>query len=1088
MPRLPSARTFVPWIFRVAGAALAAGAIPRAARAEEAGVGPAGLRCDWMADPLGVDSAPPRLSWRLEGRGRGERQTAWRVLVASSPALLAENRADFWDSGRVASDRQLGIGYGGRPLRSAEEVFWKVRVWDAEGRPSAWSAPARWTMGLLKPADWGASWITDPGLLKWVRPKLGFHSLDTADPGALKWVQLDLGAAVPIDSVELCALQNTVAERLGFPLRFRVEVANDPSFRAARVVADRTAADLNPWLSFVAIPAGGVRARYVRLTATRLRVGDDGRACLALSQIVVLSGGRDVARGAAVTASDSIEEGPWAAEALADGLGAPGANPRANETLLLRREFSVGPALRRALVFVCGLGECVLSLNGERVGDDLMGPGWTDTAKTCLYETHDVTALLKPGENAIGLCLAGGMYDVPYAGGRYQKFVSAYRPLEAILQLRLEYADGSVKTVATDPSWRAAPGPTTYAHVYGGEDYDARLENPGWSRAGFDAAGWTPAVETAGPGGTLLGASHAAPPVRAQGVLRARLVRELRPGASVYDLGQNAAVMPRIRVSGPAGSVVRIVPAELVNPDGSVDRRSVGGGAAYWQYTLSGRPGGETWFPSFFYHGARYLQVELAAPAGRPLPDVASLEGIVVHSASPPDGTFACSSELFDRIRMLVRWAQQNNTVSLLTDCPHRERLGWLEQEHLNGPSLRCEWDLTRLYRKTLDDMDDAERPDGLMPEIAPEYLRFSGIFGESPGWGSALVLAAWQQYVWTGDDAPLRAHYGAMQRYLAYLGRRASGGLVNFGLGDWYDLGPGRPGPAQLTPVALTATAFYARDAALLSEIAAHLGEAADARRYAALAQRVRGAFNRAFFHPSSGEYATGSETAQAVPLAMGLVDPAARPAAFAALVRAVEAHGGGLTSGDVGYRYLLLALAEGGRSDLIAAMSLRTDRPGYGYQLARGCTSLAEAWDADPRASQDHFMLGQIVEWFYGYLAGLAPDPAAPGFKRALVRPQPVAGVSWARASHESAYGLATVAWREERGRFVLEVALPPNTTAEVRWPFAAPEAAIEEGGRPAARSPGVEALPPKAGRPVFQVGSGRYRFTGPPAPRVS
>jgi hypothetical protein len=903
---------------------------PAAAADGSGGLTPVELRCDWMVDPLGVDSAPPRLSWQLRGDGRqGLWQTAWQVLVASSEEGLKTDRGDVWDSGRVESDEQLHVPYGGRPLRSAERVFWKVRVWDGADRPSAWSAPGTWTMGVLEPLDWHGRWITDPGLLRWSRPQ----------------------------------------------------------------------------------------------------------------------------------------------------PGVAGPNPRANDTLLLRREFAVRPGLRRALVNVCGLGHYEMTANGDRVGNRLLTPGWTDYDKVALYDTQDVTSRLHSGRNAVGLLLGSGMYNVQE--GRYHKFVSVFRPLTAIAQIRLEYENGTVDVVGTNGEWRVARGPIVFSNVYGGEDYDARLEPSGWNGPGFDDGAWSAAAVMDAPPRVLRGASHASPPFRTFEAFAPVEVRELRPGVAVYDFGQNASMMPRLRVRGPGGARVTMIPAELLKADGSVDRGSVGGGEAWWSYTLAGRAEGETYFPRFFYHGSRYLQVERASPAGAALPEIESLESVVVHSDSPPAGEFACSSELFNRIRTLVRWAQRSNLAHVITDCPHRERLGWLEQYHLNGPSLRYETDLARLYAKSFADMADAQQPSGLVPDIAPEYVVFESGFRDSPEWGSAVILAAWQHYVWTGDDAPLRRNYDAMQRYVAYLASRAEGDIVGHGLGDWYDIGPNPPGYAQLTPIALTATAIDYEDTLTLSRIARRLGQEADAKRYAEDASRIRAAFNRKFFDPVASVYATGSQTAQAMPLVLGLVPDGHRARVIEALVRDVRAHGNATTAGDVGYRYVLRALADGGRSDVIYDMNHQSDRPGYGYQLARGATSLTEAWDANPQSSQNHFMLGQIMEWFYGDLAGLVPDPDAPGFERVRIRPQPVPGVTWARAAHASPRGRVSVSWRQENGAFFLDVELPPNSSAEV-WMPAADERRLREGGAALGATPGVRLLRQESGRAVLAVDSGRYAFS--------
>ncbi len=1023
------------------------------------------LRCDVAENPLGVDSTPPRLAWKLRSTGTDERQTAWQVLVASSPELLAQNRGDVWDSGRQPGDVQLNVPYSGRLLRSSEQVFWKVRVWNASGDPSVWSPTATWTMGVLTPAEWRAQWISDPELLRWVRPRLGFRSQPTRDENARKWIAIDLGAVMPVSTVRVYPVHQVLADVQGMPLRFVIEASESADFAHAVMIADHSAQPFNILTAaktdrVPTFPVSGAvpMARYIRMTTHQLRHNDEVRF-FALSQIEIISGGKNVAPGARVWASDSVEDDRWSLGSVVDGLEVRGVNPRENGTLLARREFAVKPALRRAVVHVSGLGHYELSINGRRVGKDLLSPGWTTYGKIVLYDTHDVTALLHEGGNALGVTLGGGMYNV--RAGRYVKFESLFQPLCVIAQLRLEYADGSVAFVGTDEHWQVHSGPITFSNMYGGEDYDARLEPTGWDEPGFEAHDWSRAALVPGPGGELRGASHAAPPIRAFDVLPPVAMHSLRPGVTVYDLGQNVSLMPRLRVRGPRGSVVRIIPSELLGKEGAVDRGSCSGGTgeAWWQYTLAGRPEGEEWFPKFFYHGSRYLQVEVSAvdgsaqtPSLSDLPVVESLVGVVVHTSSPPAGDFACSNDLFNRIRTLIRWAQRSNLMSLITDCPHRERLGWLEQYHLNGPSLRYEFDLTRLYAKTFDDMESAQRPEGLVPDIAPEYVIFSQGFRDSPEWGSAIILAAWQHYQFTGDERPLRLHYDAMGRYVDYLRRKATGHILSHGLGDWYDIGPKSPGRSQLTPIPLTATGIFYEDLKTLATIASLLGKPNDARRFSAEAAEVRATFNRTFYHADQGSYATGSQCANAMPLVYGLVEPAVRTRVVDALVRDVRTRG--LTAGDVGYRYLLRALADGGRSDVIYAMNNQSEKPGYGYQLAHGATSLTEAWNSDRGSSQNHFMLGQIMEWFYHDLAGIQPDPEAPGFARIVIRPAIVGDLTWVRATYQSPRGPITVAWKREGRDVELDVSIPVNATATVHVP-----------GETAPR----------------RVGSGTHHFTG-------
>jgi hypothetical protein len=736
-------------------------------------------------------------------------------------------------------------------------------------------------------------------------------------------------------------------------------------------------------------------------------------------------------------------------------IGTTGA---AGESMLLRREFEVKAKPKLAVVHVCGLGHYEMTINGKRVGNDILAPGWTKYDKTCLYDTYDIAPLLQNGRNVACLLLGNGMYNVK--GGRYTKFTGSFGPLKAIAQMRLEFADGTVETIGTDSKWQASPGPITFSCVYGGEDYDARI-GPDWQAAAV----------VAGPGGMLKGLSCAAPPVRAFDVLQPVAVKQLKPGVAVYDLGRNASMMPRITVKGKPGATVRLIPAELVHPDGSVDRGSCGGGMAYWQYTCAGT-GRERYFPKFFYNGCRYLQIECKDA------EVARLEGVVVHSAATPVGEFACSNDLFNRIHTLIRWAQRSNMMSVLTDCPHREKLGWLEQDHLNGPSLRYGFDMVNLFAKAMNDMADSQLANGLAPDIAPEYTVFGDGFRDSPEWGSAFVIVPWQQYEWSGDTELLRLHYDGMKRYVAYLGSRSKEHIVSHGLGDWYDLGPNPPGYAQLTPVALTATAFYYYDAWILAEAAKVLGYEDDTRTYSDLASNIRAAFNKAFYKPDTGQYATGSQCANALPLVMGLVEPTNRPAVLEAIVKDVQSRGNGLTAGDVGYRYLLRALADGGRSDVIFDMNNQSDKPGYGFQLKQGATSLTEAWNAGRGSSQNHFMLGHLMEWFYHDLAGIGCDPSGPGFKKIIIKPAIVGDLTWLKAHYDSVYGRIVSNWKREGDKLTMDVTIPPSTTATVCVP-AKDAADVTEGGKPAAQAEGVKFLRLENGTAVFEVGAGRYRF---------
>jgi len=762
-------------------------------------------------------------------------------------------------------------------------------------------------------------------------------------------------------------------------------------------------------------------------------------------------------------------------------------------SLLLRHDFTVKPGLKRALVNICGLGQYELTLNGKKAGDDFLTPGWTMYDKTCLYDTRDITALLRTGSNAAGIELGDGMYRIlatrfkPPAWAPY-----SFGPQQAIAQIRLEYSDGSVDLVGTDATWRVTSGPITASSIYSGEDFDARLAQKGWNESGYDDSKWSPAQITAGPGGKLRGLSYSAPPIKFYEVHNPVFSKTIAKGDVIFDLGQNAAHVPRISVSGPAGSRVRIIPSEL--GDGLVSFGSMGEQrhSVVWCDFTKATDAVETWSPKFFYVGCRYLEVKSFPPEGKTdLPVVKSIQATVVQSSSEPVGKFECSNDLFNRIHTLVRWAQRSNMMSIMTDCPQREKRGWLEQDHLNGPALRYEFDLSQLFAKMTNDMADSQLVNGLVPTTAPEYAIFGakkhsdnyrGSFGDSPEWGSAFILVPWQQYQFDGDLEIFRKHYDAMKTYVAFLGGRSKNGIVDYGLGDWFDIGPKHPGIAQLTPIALTATAFYFQDVKILARVADLLGKPADAKGYSDLAENIRTAFNAKFYVPANHDYATGSQTANSIPLVMGICDPANRAAVVDAIVADVRKHGNAITAGDVGYRYLLRALADGGRSDVIFDMNNQSDKPGYGYQLKMGATSLTEAWDAGRDASQNHFMLGQINEWFYHDLAGIADDAAAPGFKKIVIKPAFISGITWAKASYLSPRGLISTEWHRDAKTFKLTVAIPANTTATVYFPAKSPDF-VKESNLSATKSLGVKFLRIENNNVLFEVGSGTYHFAAAP-----
>jgi hypothetical protein len=419
--------------------------------------------------------------------------------------------------------------------------------------------------------------------------------------------------------------------------------------------------------------------------------------------------------------------------------------------------------------------------------------------------------------------------------------------------------------------------------------------------------------------------------------------------------------------------------------------------------------------------------------------------------------------------------------ISIFTDCPHREKLGWLEQIHLMGPSFRYSFDVSVLLSKMCGDMSDAQLENGLVPNIAPEYTVFKDrMFRDSPEWGSAAVLVPWELYEWYGDEWILREQYETMQRYVAYLGEQTKEHIVEgYGLGDWFDLGPKRPWTSQLTPLSLTATAFYYRDLMILSQTAQLLGKNDDADRYARLADEVKAALNKTFYDGGTHQYATASQCANSIPLVFGLAPVDDRAAIVENIVKDVQSHDNGLTAGDVGYRYLLRALADGGRSDVIFDMNSRSDRPGYGYMLEKGATSLTESWDARPDMSQNHFMLGHLLEWLYSDVGGIQRDPSAPAFKKIIIKPAMVGDLTWASATYDSVRGRISSSWRREGARVTIDVTIPPGATAKIHVPAKSAQS-VKESGKPVREISDVKFVRVDNGNAVFEVESGSYSFS--------
>ncbi|MDR0542262.1 MAG: glycoside hydrolase family 78 protein, partial [Dysgonamonadaceae bacterium] len=700
-------------------------------------------------------------------------------------------------------------------------------------------------------------------------------------------------------------------------------------------------------------------------------------------------------------------------------------HPLALRSIYLRQSFRIDKPIDKAMVHVSGLGHYRLSLNGKKVSDDLFTPAWSDYDKTIYYNTYPVDSLLSTGENVIGVLLGNGFYNA--VGNRYRKLWVTFGPPTLFLEMHIDYKDGSKEIISSNEQWKYDLSPITFNDIYGGEDYDARLEQPGWNRPEFDDSQWKPVVIQEAPNGRL----------RSQQTTNVRCMEQFSPvsitrkdSSFILNMGQNLSGYPSVRLTGKRGQTILLTVGErLDETTGKVSQKQSGSPHTY-SYTLKGE-GIEEWRPEFSYYGFQYIQIDGAEAC----PEVQSH---FIRNAVRENGSFESSNTLFNQTHTLIKNAVKSNMQAIFTDCPQREKLGWLEETHLNGPGLLYNWDLTQFFPKVMQDIRDGRQSDGMIPTIVPEYVVFDESlknFRDSPEWGIASILVPWIYYRFYGDNSLIKNYFDIMKGYVDYMTSRSDNHIVSHGLGDWYDHGKQRAGFSQNSPVEVSATAHYYYAAHWVAEAARMLQHSADEKKYNKLAGQIRQAFNTHFFNRKTGQYANGSQFCNAVALFMNIVESSDKQAVLENLKADIRFRGNRLTTGDVGNRYLFQALALNGENELMYLMHNHEDVPGYGFQLKFGATTLTEQWDPRQGASWNHFMMGQIDEWFFRSLAGI--EPASPGFQTFTLRPHTVGDLSYVKACHNTLYGKISVEWRREEELFYLSVTVPVNTQATIALP---------------------------------------------------
>ncbi|MFD8521344.1 family 78 glycoside hydrolase catalytic domain [Streptomyces capillispiralis] len=1039
---------------------------------------PTRLRTQHLTEALGIDDTTPDLSWEIDADQPGTRQSAYRVQAATSPRLLSSSRPDLWDSGRVASSVPATT-YAGRELTSRTRVYWRVMLWSGPGqRHGGWSRTAVFETGLTRQSDWGADWITHPDwqlsrrtvepvvvrlprtTARYVRLDVTRLGLPLAEAFPDRTWRLQLGEIDLRDSgtsatglARGATVTASETETLRKTWEPALTVDGLPNSALQTAAGYRSAAHTGP----------DVSATPVTLTLDLKSVKTFDELVLYPRADVLTDDGRvpNFPVDYAVSSADNAT-GPFTPLTEVTGQRPPAPYLPAGLPLLAD-DFTLPKAVRSARLYIAGLGIHDASINGEPVGDAVLEPANTDYAERVQYATYDVTDRLRPGANTIGVALGNGMSNVVSTADRYRKLYGNLSDPKLIARLEVTLADGRVRTLTSGDDWRTTLGPTTSSNWYGGEDYDARREIPHWDEPAGDRADWRHATEVRGPGTAERPAVLSAretEPIRVIETLPGREV-DGADGSRVFDLGRNIAGWPEITVNAPEGTAIRVYPAESLK-DGHAFQSISNVGAPLWDsYTARGR-GDETWHPRFSYHGFRYLELR-----GVPEDATVSVRGHVLHTDNTSAGDFTSSDPLINDIHSLIRRSIEGNMMSVLTDCPSREKLGWLEQNQLVFPALAGNYDMQSYLRKIVRDMADAQTTEGLIPSTVPEYTSLPGGYRNDSNWGGAFVLVPWQLYTTYGDQQTLETYYPRMRQYAAFLETQVKDGILDYGLGDWFT-------PDRTFPRAVAGTYGYWRVADALSRIATVLGDEDAADTYRAKADASAKALSAKYYDATTGTFGGGGHGAEALALDMGAYPAGERDRLLTHFTTAIKDAGHHLILGEISLPAAFRVLSGEGRDDIVHAIATRTTSPSYGYQVRAGNTTLGESWDGGPGQSQNHFMLGAIDSWFTTRVAGISQTADSIGYAELLIDPAVEGDMTSASGSYRTPYGTARTDWARTADTFRLTVDVPAGSTAEVHVPAAGGRAEAPEGAR-LLRVTGEEA--------VYQVGSGHWTFDSAP-----
>ena len=702
-------------------------------------------------------------------------------------------------------------------------------------------------------------------------------------------------------------------------------------------------------------------------------------------------------------------------------------------SIMMRKPFSIDKPVKKARLYVTGLGNYAFYINGSKVGKDILTPGWTHYPKRLQYQAYDVTSLVKNGENTAGAMLGNAWWSGGLGWGTDPNSRKRYSfgPMKLYAQLEIEDESGNVQTITTDESWKWDESPITFNNLYDGVHYDARLEQDGWNTSDFNDSNWK-SVTLAGPETAML-VLQQAPPIRAEQELTAISIKKAPNGNYVFDFGQNMVGWGKLKVKAKPGTEIKMMFAELLHDDGTVAQENLRTAKATDIY-ITKSDAEETWEPIFTYSGFRYVEIK-GLPAE---PTSETLKGVVFYSSAPWIGSFESNNQLIDQLMKNTSWGIRGNLHSVPTDCPQRdERLGWMGDAQTFAPTCYYFMDMTQFYEKWMKDILDCQDSSGYVYDVNPAIV----VDGPAkPGWGDAVIITPWVAYKFSGNKRILEESYDGMKAWVEFMRRHAKDNIyiwanpdsTFFGYADWI-------APVMSPKQPISASYLYL-SSQLLSEIAAVIGKTGDATEYAQLAADVAVAYQQKYF--KDGDYEGGTQTANLLPLGFGITPDELKPQVFQNVVNAVNERDGHPSTGFLGTQYILPILSDYGRHDMAYEMINLTTYPSWGYMVAQGATTIWELWNSDTERpegmnSRNHYALGGIGEWVYGYLGGLKPDISQPGFKRSNIAPMPVGDLTFSKILRKTDYGNLMVDWKIEGSSFILNIVIPPNTTSLVTIP---------------------------------------------------